>query len=234
MKIIRLITQRFKSSNVALRNTNIKFTPEETVLLNSFRQEYNYSKTKPVQWGIKRAMDYTFGFAGFVLTLPINLLASLAIKLESKGPVLFKQLRIGKDGKPFVIYKFRTMYDDVTKEYFHLTSGDDPRLTKVGRKLRKYSIDEFPQFFNILKGDMSLIGPRPITSINHSECNINPDFLKRYIVKPGAKLTYNSLKGADINDLIRVEKDYIENWSLKKDIKTLFKIISDVFKGNNY
>lgn len=67
MKIIRLITQRFKSSNVALRNTNIKFTPEETVLLNSFRQEYNYSKTKPVQWGIKRAMDYTFGFAGICI-----------------------------------------------------------------------------------------------------------------------------------------------------------------------
>ena len=127
------------------------------------------------------------------------------------------------------------MYDDVSKEYFHLESADDPRITKVGRRLRKYSIDEFPQFFNILKGDMSLIGPRPFTIYNHNECNCNhPDFVRRYVVKPGAKLAYNSLKSVDIGDTIRVERDYVENWSLKKDIKILFRIISDIFKGNNY
>ncbi|MBD5403119.1 sugar transferase [bacterium] len=234
MKVLHVNAQSLKPSNVALKNAESRLSSEELKLLDSYKQQYNYSKTKPVQWGLKRAMDYSLGFVGLIISLPINLLAALAIKLDSKGPILFKQSRVGKNGKPFIIYKFRTMNNDASKEYFRLSSADDPRVTKVGRKLRKYSIDEFPQFLNILKGNMSIIGPRPFSINEHDRCNINNEFIKRYVVRPGAKLPYNSMKGADINDKIQVEKDYVENWNLKKDIKILFSIISDIFKGNNY
>src|SRR3989344_650779 len=110
---------------------------------------------------IKRLFDILFSALGIILALPLYIVISLLIKKDSAGPIIYKSLRGGKHGKHFHIYKFRTMVINADKIGGPSTSGDDPRLTKLGRTLRKYKLDELPQFFNILKGEMSFVGPRP-------------------------------------------------------------------------
>lgn len=210
----------------------IKFSKQEQAYLEQYKSKANYADRKPITWAMKRAVDVASGLFGMIVTAPVLLASAIAIRSESRGPVLFKQKRIGKDGKPFNIYKLRTMYDDKANEGFNVLSPDDKRITKVGKVLRKYSIDEFPQFYNIFKGDMSLIGPRPITPYAHSEAKNFPEFAGRYAVKPGIKLKYGKIETPEYR--FSVEKDYIENWSPKKDIKALFKVVKDVLTGNNY
>jgi len=110
---------------------------------------------------MKRFLDIIASASGIVLLSPFLILAAIAVRFTSPGPVLFKQRRIGKDFRPFEIYKFRTMVRDAPSKGAQITMGEDPRITRVGRLLRKTKIDEFPQLFNVLKGDMSLVGPRP-------------------------------------------------------------------------
>ena len=110
---------------------------------------------------VKRVLDTILVLAGLIVTAPLFLFIALAIKLDSPGPIFYSGSRIGKDGKPFPMYKFRSMVSDADAVGGASTAGDDPRLTRVGKLLKKFQLDELPQFLNILKGEMSLVGPRP-------------------------------------------------------------------------
>ena len=208
---------------------------DELKILDEYKTLYNYSDTKSVQWKAKRALDVLFSVAGGIITAPIMIASALAVKITSKGPIIFKQERIGRDGKTFIIYKFRTMKVNSDNEK-SVQTPNDSRITKVGKILRKYSIDELPQLFNILKGDMSLAGPRPLTIYEHKIRKQNNNFLIRYVFKPGASINYKTSHyiGNNPKNTNFTEKEYIENWNLKKDFISYFKILSRIIRGDNY
>lgn len=172
---------------------------------------------------LKNAFDLIFGivfFFVFCILLPI---ISIIIKIDSKGPIFFKQERIGKDGKLFKIYKFRTMkypYSDISP----FTLKDDPRLTRIGKFLRKYNIDELPQILNVLKGEMSLIGPRPISKEDKIFIEL-PEFQLRLSVKPGMTgwAQIHGLRGGHYEPEERIRYDiyYIHNWNIFLDFAIL-------------
>ncbi len=174
---------------------------------------------------IKRGMDVAGALVLILLTSPLMLFAAIGVRLSSPGPILFKQERVGRDKKLFRMWKFRSMRITGTEDTGWSTNAD-PRKTKFGSFIRKYSIDELPQFFNVLKGDMSLIGPRPEVPfhVNHFKEEI-PLYLVRQQVRPGITgwAQVNGLRG-DTSIEKRVEYDiwYIENWSLWLDMKILF------------
>jgi len=182
---------------------------------------------------VKRAIDLFFCLLAIVILLPVFAVIAIAINLTSKGSAIFKQERVGKDGKPFVFYKFRTMKIDVDPFGASPKSGEDPRLTKVGVFLRQYSLDELPQLFNILKGDMSIVGPRPLYVSQMSEWNERQK--KRLLVKPGLTgLAQISGRG----ELTREEKleldiKYVETASLLTDTKIILATIAQVFGRKN-
>jgi putative colanic acid biosynthesis UDP-glucose lipid carrier transferase len=179
---------------------------------------------------IKGIEDRILAFVFLILFSPVMLLTALAIRLESKGPALYKQERHGWDGQPIRVYKFRTMYTtDKTLEFKQATKGD-PRVTRVGRFLRKTSLDELPQLYNVLQGRMSIVGPRPHpVMLNDKHKNEISGYMQRHRVKPGMTgwAQVNGWRGeTDTLDKMqkRVEHDlyYIRNWSLWFDIKILF------------
>lgn len=185
---------------------------------------------------VKRVMDIITAVLGIVISSPVMLIAAIAIKTTSKGPLIFKQERVGLHNKPFNVYKFRTMYIkeelDENLQEMNWTTRDDPRVTKVGRILRKTSIDELPQFFNILYGQMSLVGPRPEqTAFVEQYKEEIPRYMIKHQVRPGLTgwAQVNGLRG-DTSIEERIEHDlyYIENWSVQFDIKIMFLTI---FKG---
>lgn len=183
---------------------------------------------------VKHILDKIFGVILLILLSPILLIIAIAIKLDSKGPVIFKQKRLGKDGEIFEIYKFRTMYVDApdirNEDGSTFNSDNDPRVTKVGNILRKTSLDELPQIFNILKGEMSFIGPRPDLP-DHYELYSEGD-KKKLLVRPGVT-GYAQANGRNSNSWsqrIAMDIYYIENYSLILDIKIFFKTIFSVLK----
>ncbi len=178
---------------------------------------------------VKRILDICISLPAVILLLPVFAVIIIAIKISSKGAAVFKQERAGKDGKPFMFYKFRTMKLDVDPFGPSPKSGKDPRLTKVGMFLREYSLDELPQLFNVLKGDMSIVGPRPLYVSQMSEWN--EEQKKRLLVKPGLTgLAQISGRG----ELTREEKleldvKYVETTSFLADIKIILATIAQVF-----
>lgn len=183
---------------------------------------------------IKHTIDKIFGLILIILISPILALLSIAIKFDSKGPIIFKQKRLGKDGKIFDMYKFRTMYVDApdlrNEDGSTFNSDDDPRVTKVGKILRKTSLDELPQILNILKGEMSFIGPRPDLP-DHYDL-YSEDDKKKLLVRPGVT-GYAQANGRNSNSWAqRIAMDiyYIENYSLILDIQIFFKTIFSVLK----
>ncbi|HPG41399.1 MAG TPA: sugar transferase [bacterium] len=174
--------------------------------------------------GIKTVLDVIFGIILLILLLPVFILIAVSIKIDSKGPVFFKQKRIGKDEKPFVIYKFRSMVNNAEKIGLGLNlCKDDFRITRVGKFLRDWSFDELPQLINIVIGDMSFIGPRP--TLDYQVAAYNDIQRKRLKVKPGvtgwAQVNgRNSLTWAE-----RIEYDvwYVDNYSLWLDLVILFR-----------
>lgn len=184
---------------------------------------------------VKRGMDVVGSLALILLTSPLMLFAAIGVRLSSPGPILFKQERVGRDKKPFRMWKFRSMRITGTEDTGWSTNAD-PRKTKFGSFIRKYSIDELPQFFNVLKGDMSLIGPRPEVPfhVNHFKEEI-PLYLVRQQVRPGITgwAQVHGLRG-DTSIEKRVEYDiwYIENWSLWLDIKILFMTVFGGMKND--
>lgn len=191
---------------------------------------------------LKRALDLTIGTAALMMTSPLMLATALAVKLDSPGPVFYKQERVGRWGKTFSCFKFRSMYVDADRrkaELAHLNEADevvfkikhDPRVTRVGRIIRKLSIDELPQLLNVLKGDMSLVGPRPPVPIE--VVNYKYEHFRRLDAVPGITGLQQVSGRSDLNFKRWVELDveYIENQSLRKDIEILAKTIPAVISG---
>jgi len=179
---------------------------------------------------MKRLFDIVLSLPVAVILLPAFAVIAIAIKLTSKGPAIFKQERIGKNGRPFMFYKFRTMKVDVDPFGPSPKSGEDPRLTKVGRFLREYSLDELPQLFNVLKGDMSIVGPRPLYVSQMNEWNERQK--KRLLVKPGITGLAQIYGRAGLTREEKLELDvkYVETANLLTDIKIIFATIAQVFQ----
>jgi exopolysaccharide biosynthesis polyprenyl glycosylphosphotransferase len=193
---------------------------------------------------IKQIMDFVGALAGLVVLSPIMLVAAVVIKATSRGSVLFRQSRAGLNGEPFVMYKFRSMVTNAEQlkqelERLNEMSGpvfkvtDDPRVTKVGRVLRKFSIDEFPQLFNVLRFEMSLVGPRPLP-VDEVKRFDDVSQRRRLSVRPGLTCTWqvsgrNDVK--DFKDWVRMDLEYIDNWSLWLDITILWRTIWVVLLG---
>jgi putative colanic acid biosysnthesis UDP-glucose lipid carrier transferase len=228
----------------------LKFIPDEKqVLSRNFKFEYydyipviplrNIPLDRALNYQAKRIFDILFSlFVIFgILSWMVPLVAVL-IKLESKGPVFFKQSRPGLGEKEFFCYKFRSMEMNETTEL--KASKNDPRVTKTGKFIRKTSIDEMPQFFNVLFGEMAVVGPRPhLWSQNESYGNTIKKYMVRHYVKPGITGLAQS-KGyrgeietkVDMANRIKLDVFYIENWSLLLDIKIIFQTIINVLKGD--
>ncbi len=192
---------------------------------------------------IKRLIDIIGSLAGLLITGIFYPFVALMIKLDSKGPVVFSQIRIGKNGRRFKIYKFRSMYTDAEERKKELSAQnemqglmfkieDDPRITKVGKFLRKTSIDELPQFFNVLKGDMSLVGTRPPTEDEFEK--YTPYYRRRLCMTPGLTGLWQVSGRSnveDFDDVVKYDLHYIDHWSLSLDIKILFQTVLVVLFG---
>lgn len=178
---------------------------------------------------LKRGLDIIISLSLLILLWPVLLLIVMAIKVSSKGPAVFKQKRAGKNGIPFVFYKFRTMTIEADPLGPSPKSGRDPRLTKVGRILREYSLDELPQLFNILKGDMSVVGPRPLYLSQIPEWSERQK--KRLLVKPGLTGLAQISGRGEITREEKLELDvkYVETASFSADVRIVLATIAHVF-----
>ena len=190
---------------------------------------------------VKRCIDILGSLVGLVFMVIAMIFVAPAIMIESPGPIFFKQKRVGKNGRYFEIYKFRSMYMDAEERKKELMSQnemsglmfkmkDDPRITKVGKFIRKTSIDELPQFINVLKGDMSLVGTRPPTVGEFKQ--YEGHHKRRLSMKPGITgmwQAYGRKTVSDFEEIVKMDLDYIDNWSIMLDIKILFKTVQSVF-----
>ena len=178
----------------------------------------------------KRGLDIFIALAAMVILSPVLVAIGITIRLSSKGPAVFKQQRAGKNGRPFVFYKFRTMTLDVDPFGPSPKSGQDRRLTKVGKFLRECSLDELPQLFNVLKGDMSIVGPRPLYLSQIPEWSERQK--KRLLVKPGLTGLAQIQGRAEITREEKLEFDikYVENAGLLTDIRIMLATITHVFR----
>jgi len=192
---------------------------------------------------IKFLEDRVISFTALLLIWPFLLLIALIVKVDSKGPALYKQIRYGANGSEFRIYKFRTMTVLEKSDEFSQAKKNDPRITRVGRFLRASSIDELPQLINVLNGTMSLVGPRPLPKMLNEEYRLRINsFMKRHNVKPGitglAQISGARGETPEISDMekrINYDLEYIRNWSIWLDIEIMFKtIIHLLFPKNVY
>ena len=201
----------------------------------------NDIEKKKYQFFIKRVMDIILSLVGIILLLPIYLIIVFLIKLDSKGPAVFKQVRVGKNNKDFVIYKFRTMVVNAEAKReleinpadisnFVFQSRSDNRITKIGAFLRKTSLDELPQLFNVFTGTMSIVGPRP--EIPEVVKFYPEEYKQRLLVSPGITgLAQISGRGEiELGKTIFYDLTYIKNFSIANDIKIIFKTFSSVLK----
>ena len=186
----------------------------------------------------KRLFDITISMIGLIITSPILLISAIAIKIESPGPIIFKQERVGLDRKTFSMYKFRSMRLQTDEEEMDKwTTKNDPRKTWWGNFMRKTSIDELPQFFNVLKGDMSVIGPRPERPFFVDKFKEEiPRYMIKHQVRPGITgwAQVNGLRGdTSIEDRIEHDLYYIENWTFGLDLKIIILTILKGFINKN-
>ena len=207
-----------------------------------FMATYTLRTQSTWQLVIKRVMDICGAVVGLILCGIISIFLIPAIKLDSPGPAIFSQIRIGKNGRRFKFYKFRSMYVDAEERKKELMKNnemdglmfkmeDDPRITKVGKFIRKTSLDEFPQFWNVLIGDMSLVGTRPPTEDEFNK--YNGHYKRRLMMTPGITGLWQVSGRSSITDfdeVVKLDLEYIDNWSLLGDIKILFKTVISVIK----
>ena len=215
-----------------------QFVGLPTIALSSIPQ-------KETELTIKTVLDYLGAIACLCLLFPAMLMAACAVKLTSQGPVFFKQIRCGLNGRKFMIYKFRTMYsnaEDIKDSLFMLNEQDgpafkiknDPRVTFIGSFLRKTSIDELPQLFNVLRGQMSLVGPRPPLPSEVEQ--YKPWHRRRLSMKPGLTCIWQTKarNKMDFETWMKLDLEYIDNWSIILDIKILFMTIPTVLRMTGY
>jgi exopolysaccharide biosynthesis polyprenyl glycosylphosphotransferase len=193
---------------------------------------------------LKSLLDFALAVLMLVLLAPLFLVIALLIKRTSPGPVLFRQQRSGLNGRPFTIYKFRTMVSNAEQLKHELAAmnemtgpvfkvANDPRITPVGRLLRKFSLDEFPQLYNVLRGEMSLVGPRPLPVDEVRRFN-DLSHRRRLSVKPGLTCLWQISGRNDVRDFrdwVRLDLEYIDNWSLWLDLKILCRTVPVVLSG---
>lgn len=184
----------------------------------------------------KRAFGFFFALLGLIVTSPIMLIIAILIKLESPGPVIFKQPRIGKDGKVFEFYKFRSMCNNAEKTGSGVYSDkNDSRVTKVGKFIRATSLDEIPQFVNVLKGDMAFIGPRPPLTYHPWTYDKYTEYQKKmFNVRPGLTgwAQVHGRKQVEWNKRIELNVWYVENLSFLLDLRILFTTVLKLFKDD--
>ena len=183
----------------------------------------------------QRILDIALSLIGLLIGIPLIFIFGIIIKIEDNGPITYKQERLGKGGKKFYIYKLRSMRTDAEKFGAQWAEKDDPRITKVGKFIRKTRIDEIPQLFNILKGDMSIIGPRPERPSFTEEFNKEiPGFINRLAVKPGLTGWAQVNGGYEITPEEKLREDiyYIKNRNILLDLKILFKTVKVVLTGD--
>jgi len=245
-EVLKLISLKRK------KGVYIKMVPESYLFFSkriSFDEisgipimELEISNLEGFQGYIKEIIDIVLGTIGLILFSPLFIIIAILIKLDSEGPIFYKHLRVGRYGKPFYLWKFRTMYKDADKildKYPELKKEfekefklkNDPRVTRIGKFLRKFSLDEIPQIFNILKGEMSIVGPRPVTFKELEKYGEYKDEVLR--VKPGLTGLWQVSGRSDLDYARRIALDlyYIQNWSLLLDIKIILKTIPAVFLG---
>jgi exopolysaccharide biosynthesis polyprenyl glycosylphosphotransferase len=199
-----------------------------------------FTGTKQV---IKDAFDKIVGLSALALTAPVFLFVTLIIRLDDGGPAFFRQTRVGRDGRDFTVYKFRTMVMDAEKLKTELTASNDhdgvlfkmrkdPRITKVGSWLRRWSLDELPQLVNVVRGDMSLVGPRP--ALPDEAARYGDYVRRRLVVKPGLTGLWQVNGRSDLSweESVRLDLRYVENWSLVLDLQILWKTLSAVWRGS--
>jgi lipopolysaccharide/colanic/teichoic acid biosynthesis glycosyltransferase len=198
----------------------------------------------PLRIAVKRAVDATVSAALLSLLSPVFLLAAMAVKLSSAGPVFYRWKVVGRGGEPFTGYKFRSMVANADALRAALASrnemkgpvfkiADDPRITKVGGWLRKYSLDELPQLYNVLKGDMSLVGPRPPLATEYAQ--FSEYQRKKLAVKPGMTCLWQVSGRNQISDFdvwVQLDLEYIRRWSLVLDFEILARTLAVVLSGS--
>lgn len=191
---------------------------------------------RTINLGLKRLADIVLSTIGILVLSPILIIVAIAIKVSAPGPILFKQERLGKSGKPFYIYKFRTMIVNAEHigEGLHVSTEDDPRITKIGKFLRATSLDELPQLFNVVQGTMSLVGPRPPVTYHPYDGYKNyPEWAKkRFSMRPGITgLTQATVRNSvSWDERIKVDNKYIDKFNILFDIKILFMTVKRVLK----
>jgi exopolysaccharide biosynthesis polyprenyl glycosylphosphotransferase len=193
---------------------------------------------------LKGLFDRVAALGGLVALSPLLLVVAFLIKVTSAGPVMFRQTRVGRDGREFTVLKFRTMVQDAEarkrdlKDYNEHPGGvlfkmkSDPRITAVGRRLRRYSLDELPQLFNVVRGEMSLVGPRP--PLPEEVAQYGGDVYRRLAVKPGMTGLWQVNGRSDLTweESVRLDLRYVDNWTLALDLQIMWKTWSAVFKGS--
>ena len=205
----------------------------------------SYTRTSESYRGllVKRIFDIIGAIVGLIITAIVTPFTAIAIRIDSPGPIFFSQVRIGRNGRRFKIYKFRSMYTDAEERKKELEADnevqglmfkmkDDPRITKVGAFIRKTSIDELPQFLNVLKGDMSLVGTRPPTEDEFAQ--YNQYYRRRISMTPGLTGMWQVSGRSDIDnfdDVVKLDLEYIDHWSIGLDIKIIVKTVGVVLFG---
>jgi exopolysaccharide biosynthesis polyprenyl glycosylphosphotransferase len=238
--------------SMRLRNVTVNLVPDVNTLTDAKPMvlqedlgipllEVGSSQLDSAQWAMKRMLDIAGSLAGLLVLSPLLMIIAILIKLTSSGPVLFRQKRVGADEKVFTCYKFRSMYDDAERRQAELEAQNeaggvifkiknDPRITPIGHVIRASSIDELPQLINVLKGEMSLVGPRPLPLRDFER--MGEKHKKRLAIVPGITGYWQTSGRSDLSfeDMLRLDVYYIENWSLSLDIKILFRTILVVLR----
>ena len=235
----RPVEQVEQPTPVAVQTVNKPTSVAETVVHTPIEV-----KPKPVYDFVKRLFDIVVSLICLTVGLPVYLIVALAIVIDDPGNPFYVQMRTGKNGRKFKMYKFRSMYKDAEKRRAELLSqneadgpifkiANDPRVTKVGRFIRKTSIDELPQLLNILKGDMTIVGPRPLPTYEQDDCNEYQN--QRLLVKPGLTC-YTALdkhSEDDFDNWIELDLKYIRERGLLTDLKIIFKTVGVVLTHKN-
>ena len=214
-----------------------------TSRVNAISKAFFWDATVWFAYALKRMMDIFISLLSIILLSPLMIGVSIAIKMESKGPVIFKQTRVGKNGRHFLFYKFRSMRQDAevkkqellnqneSKDGVIFKMKEDPRITRIGKFIRRYSIDELPQLFNVLEGSMSLVGPRPPLPDEVKEYTLEDR--KRLHIKPGITCIWQVSGRSDIpfKQQVGLDEEYIKNRGFIRDIVILLKTIPAVLTG---